>query len=231
MIAQINILKEYENIINILIHLIEDKDSKDKDTHYDIQTPVQRVNYIFFKEILDKIDRIENENFELKKRLVNESLENKKNNLVLNQLLEDEKLIDTEITENDSNKLRFECKQIILNINSITDELDSSSHRKNILERENQCAIIELQKELNCLIADNKELKEILNNDKLRNIKRKKIIDSYSNCTYSSKINDIDINKVYVTKESKKNIRNLEIHKSLSAFNSYSMDQNTFDVK
>jgi hypothetical protein len=122
LISQANSIKEYENWINILLNMVNLKD--DNDNHYDIATPIQKVKiYIYIFQGLEKIQHLESDNFELKKKLIREIKKNKEKISFHEDLKSEYEMIESESNENDKEKLKREHERLLETVHSITEEV------------------------------------------------------------------------------------------------------------
>lgn len=118
LIYQNNIVKEYENWTHLLLNIINltKSNSTDKLTHVDYATPIQKY--------LEKLSKIENENFDFQRRFVKQSETIKEKQQQLSQLNAKVIILNQDLLDFKKEKLNEEVKQLVGNIENITEELD-----------------------------------------------------------------------------------------------------------
>ena len=161
MIKQNNVIKEYENWINLLINLVNRSKAIEgkKDTHDDYASLIQQQ--------VQRIIKVENENLELKLKLIDETRKTFDIEAKRSEILKMKKMIESDIiylNENDNldkrtkyNLLIDENKKLLKNIELITEELDNLYYNnkkyENSIFKEDDivCKIYEYKQELKFL--------------------------------------------------------------------------------
>jgi hypothetical protein len=181
LISQNNLLKEYENWINILLSIVGDNPTFEDDIHYDLGTPIQKG--------LEKIEKLQEENIKIKEKLIDETKKNenyieiieqkKKNNEFLNNFNnENENIIkrDNNILKNNIQILANEIDELIesnKNCQFLINNNNKLKENENLLNEFNKLKennlkfkkLIEINNRKNCLNYGNKKnLKKYINN-------------------------------------------------------------------
>jgi hypothetical protein len=193
LMSQTNLMKEYENWINILLSIVGDNPTFDDDVHYDMGTPIQKG--------LEKIEKLQEENLKIKEKLINES---KKNENYINII--EEKKKDIQFLNNYKNEIENNIKRdnkilknnIQIFANEIDDLIESNKQFQNIINNNRKL------KENENLINKYKKLKET-------NLNIKKLIEVHfrKNCLNYGNTNNLKkyINNPYVMR----NLGNFQI--------------------
>jgi len=174
LISQNNLLKEYENWINILLSIVGDNPTFDDDIHYDLGTPIQKG--------LEKIEKLQEENIKIKEKLIDETKKNENYIEIIEQKKKNNEFLNNCNNENENN-IKRDNNILKNNIQIFANEIDE---------------LIESNKNCQYLINNNNKLKENenllneLNKLKENNLKFKKLIEinNRKNClNYGNKKN------------------------------------------
>ena len=174
LISQNNLLKEYENWINILLSIVGDNPTFEDDIHYDLGTPIQKG--------LEKIEKLQEENIKIKEKIIDETKKNENYIEIIEQKKKNNEFLIKCNNENENN-IKRDNNILKNNIQILANEIDE---------------LIESNKNCQFLINNNNKLKEnenLLNEfNKLKenNLKFKKLIEinNRKNClNYGNKKN------------------------------------------
>jgi hypothetical protein len=113
LIYQTNTIKEYDLWVGQILNIINSK--IDSNNHYDYGTSIQKG--------LEKIENLENENFELKKKYLREVFKNKERLTTLDDLHSQINIITSDFKEGNNQKLLNEKNHLLESINTITEEV------------------------------------------------------------------------------------------------------------
>jgi hypothetical protein len=113
LIYQTNTIKEYDIWVGQILNIINSK--IDSTNHYDYGTSIQKG--------LEKIENLENENFELKKKHLREINKNKEKFTTLEELQCQIDIISSDFKHGNGPKLLDEKNHLLESINTITEEV------------------------------------------------------------------------------------------------------------
>jgi hypothetical protein len=158
MIQQNNVIKEYENWINLLLTLVnrtKTSDGNKRDIHNDYASQIQ--------SYLQKLTKVEQENLMLKIKLIDI---NRQNKLLTKKKIDIQKkksLVEIDVSKNTDSELIIENGKLVENLQSISEELDylccSNKHYKQAnIDVEEVYSIISLRKELTKLKIEKEKL-------------------------------------------------------------------------
>ncbi len=113
LIYQTNTIKEYDSWVGLIINIINSK--VDPNNHYDYGTSIQKG--------LEKIEHLENENFELKRKYLREVNKNRDKQNIIKDIQSQMDLINQDFKEGNKDELLKEKNQLLESINTITEEV------------------------------------------------------------------------------------------------------------
>jgi hypothetical protein len=120
LIYQNNIIKEYESWTHLLLNIINTtKSNTNNSTHIDYATPIQKH--------LEKISKLELDNYELQKKFVKQMQSNKILKHKSDHLEMQLDMIKQDVNNCNKDELKNEIASLVNNIDMITEELDHLS--------------------------------------------------------------------------------------------------------
>ena len=206
---QNKILEEYQKWINILLSVINNK--KINKNYNDIGTPIQQG--------LEYIEKLKNENLEIKTLIINKKIENEKMEKILDKKQKTQNMVIKEYNEKDKSNglnIKKEKEQLTLNVQMLANELDElNENNKQLYDKiqkdENLKKIYDLILTKNKLKEENKLLKKIM---VLKN--RKNFMDLQESLSFNNKMELIDM----VKNKNDNNGNNIE-YGSIGGFSGY----------
>lgn len=174
---QQNLLKHYEQWIQLLLSIIGDKPN-DSSTHIDIGTPIQKG--------LESIAKIQRETMVINENIL---IQKEKNLLLKSKLEEKQNMLKELIYENkldDISQISQEKHVLLQNIQTIANELDEQSEKyknlNNIItnkHKEEYQKYYNANAELNQLKTINKQYKDIIKMNRHKKQSNNNLIDEY----------------------------------------------------
>ena len=174
---QQNLLKHYEQWIQLLLSIIGDKPN-DSSTHIDIGTPIQKG--------LESIAKIQRETMVINENIL---IQKEKNLLLKSKLEEKQNMLKELIYENkldDISQISQEKNVLLQNIQTIANELDEQSEKyknlNNIItnkHKEEYQKYYNANAELNQLKTINKQYKDIIKMNRHKKQSNNNLIDEY----------------------------------------------------
>ena len=191
LISQNNLLKEYENWINILLSIVGDNPTFEDDIHYDLGTPIQKG--------LEKIEKLQEENMKIKEKLIDETKKNENYIEIIEQKKKNNEFLNKFNNENE-NIIKRDNNILKNNIQIFANEIDE------LIESNKNCQYLINN---NIKLKENENLINEFNKLKENNLKFKKLIEinNRKNCLNYGKNLKNYINNPYLMR----NLGNFQI--------------------